>query len=145
MRLHTLILISLIFLGGFGGVEVSANATPQEKAGDQEAARVQEEVACTARLNQAQGIVLAPFFQLQRKDSKVWIERIIVTFLLAAPRDFQKYDLNNPAFRKMLYDLLQSDKPETAVQSQAAADLSQVLGMNIEAAVEISRSVIIVR
>jgi hypothetical protein len=146
MRLNSLIVILLIFSGAFCGFAISANAAPQEKvAGAQRVLQGQREITDKGPLDQEKKIILYPFFQTQRKDSKIWMERIIVTFLMSMPKDCLKYDLNSPAFRKMLYDLLQSEAPETAIQSQALASLSQQLGMNVDATVQISRSVIIVR
>jgi hypothetical protein len=141
MRLNTIIFVFLIFLGAFWGFSVSANATP----GAPESAQGQKEIAHGVPSNQAQKIVLSPFFRLQKRDSKVWIERILVTFLMARPLDCLKYDLNNPAFRKAIDDLLQSEEPGRAIESQAMNALNRQLGMNVDATVQISRSVIIVR
>ncbi len=141
MRLKNIIFILLVFLGALGGFTVRANATP----GAHELAQGQKEITVAIPSGQEQEIALSPFFLLQRKDSKVWIERIIVTFLMAQPKDCLKNDLNNPAFRKMLYDLLQSEEPETVIRSQAMASLNRQLGKNVDANVRISRSVIIVR
>jgi hypothetical protein len=94
---------------------------------------------------QEQKIVLYPFFRLQKKGSKAWVERILVTFRMAVPKDSLTYDFNNPSFRKMLYDLLQSGEPETTIQAQAVASLNRQLEKNIDATAQISRSVIIVR
>jgi len=141
MRLNNIIFVFLIFLGGFGAFSVSANATP----GVLESAQGQKEIAHGVPSNQAQKIVLSPFFRLQKRDSKVWIERILVTFLMARPLDCLKYDLNNPAFRKAIDDLLQSEELGRAIESQAMNALNRQLGMNVNATVQISRSVIIVR
>ena len=146
MRLNNRIFIFLIFLVAFGGFDIRANATIKEKgAGAQAVVQGPKEITDEVTLNQGQKIVLPPFFQLQRKDSKVWIERIIVTLLMAQPKDCLKCDFNSPAFRKWLYDLLQSEKPETTIQSQAVAGLSRQIGITVDAAVQISRAVIIVR
>ncbi len=141
MRLKNVTFFLLIFIGVLVGVTVSANATP----GAHELVQGQKEITNAVSSGQEQEIALSPFFLLRRKDSKVWIERIIVTFLMAPPKDYLKNDLNNPAFRKILYDLLQSEEPETVIQSQAMAGLNRQLGKNVAANVRISRSVIIVR
>ena len=141
MRLNNIIFIFLIFLGAFGAFSVSANATPRVP----ESTQGQEEIAHGVPSNQEQKIVLSPFFRLQKRDSNVWIERILVTFLMARPLDGLKYDLNNPAFRKAIYDLLQSEELGRAIESQAMNALNRQLGMNVDATVQISRSVIIVR
>ena len=146
MRVHSIIVMSLIFLGAIWSFPISAYATPKEKiAGAQEVMKGQKGTTDEVPSDKEHMMVLSPFFQLQKKDSKVWIERIIVTFLMTMPKDCHKHDLNSPTFRKMFYDLLQSEKPETAIQSQAVVSLSRELGMNIDATVQISRSVIIVR
>ncbi|MFZ2087361.1 MAG: hypothetical protein WAU47_02195, partial [Desulfobaccales bacterium] len=88
---------------------------------------------------------LAPFFLFQQKGPHVWIERVIVTFLMAAPKNTLKYDINNSNFRKMIYELLHSGKPEPAVQDQAMDNLNRQLNINLETTMQISRSVIIVR
>ena len=141
MRLNNIIFVFLIFLGAFGAFSVSANATPRVP----ESTQGQEEIAHGVPSNQEQKIVLSPFFRLQKRDSNVWIERILVTFLMARPLDGLKYDLNNPAFRKAIYDLLQSEELGRAIESQAMNALNRQLGMNVDATVQISRSVIIVR
>jgi len=141
VRLNNIIFVFLIFLGAFGAFSVSANATPRVP----ESTQGQEEIAHGVPSNQEQKIVLSPFFRLQKRDSNVWIERILVTFLMARPLDGLKYDLNNPAFRKAIYDLLQSEELGRAIESQAMNALNRQLGMNVDATVQISRSVIIVR
>ena len=90
-------------------------------------------------------IALAPFYRLQSYGSKAWIERILVTFTMAAPKNCLKYDFNDPTFRKMFFELLQSGEPEATIQAQAVAHLKRQVGMQIAPAVQISRSVLIVR
>jgi hypothetical protein len=146
MRSHSIILIVLIFLGTFWGFDISANAALQEKvAGALESVEGQKQMPEGTLPIQEQKIVLHPFFRLQKKDSKAWVERILVTFFVENPKDSLTYDFNNPTFRKTLYDLLQSEEPETTIQTQAVATLHHQLEKNIDATVHISRSVIIVR
>jgi hypothetical protein len=146
MRSHSIILIALILMGTLWGFDISANAALKEKvAGTLESVEGQKEISEGAPPIQEQKIILHPFFRLQKKGSKAWVERILVTFLMVIPQDSLKYDFNNPTFRKILYDLLQSGEPETAVQAQAVATLNRQLEKNIEATAQISRSVIIVR
>jgi hypothetical protein len=145
MRSFSIILISLIFLGTFSSFDISAEAALKEKvAGALDTAEGQKEIPQITPPIQAQKIVLQPFFRLRKKDSKAWVERILVTFLMAVPKDSLTYDFNNPTFRKILYDLLQSGEPEDAIQVQAVATLNRQLEKNIDATAEISRSVIIV-
>ena len=145
MRSHSIILIVLIFLGTFSGFDISANATLKEKvAGASDTVEGLKEISDSTPPIQEQKIVLHPFFRLQKKDSKAWVERILVTFLMAVPRDSLRYDFNNPTLRKMLYDLLQSGESEAHIQAQAVATLNRQLEKNIDATAQISRSVIIV-
>jgi len=148
MRLSStiLMLMPLVFLGALWSSARCDDATPKERiAGTQEVVQGQKGITDVVPSNKDQMVVLSPFYQLRRKDSKVWLERIIVTFLMEMPKDCLKYDFNSPTFRKGLYDLLQSENPKTAIQSQVLASLSRELGVNVEATMQISRSVIIVR
>jgi hypothetical protein len=145
MRSHIIILIALIFLGAFSGFDSRANATPQEKvAGALESVEGKKEIQDGIPPLSEQKIILHPFFRLQKKDSKAWIERILVTFLMTVPQGSLKYDFNNPNFRKTLYDLLQSGETETDIQARAVATLNRQLEKKIDATAQISRSVIIV-
>jgi len=146
MRSNHITVIILILFGVFWVSAISAHATTREKVpGDQEPVQSQMEIPNDGSSSiQDQKIVLSPFYQLQRKDFKVWTERIVVTFLIALPQGNPKLDLNCPDFRKMLYEMLQSGESETAIQAQAVASLGRQSGMNIDGAVQISRSVMIV-
>jgi hypothetical protein len=146
MRSHSIIFIALLLFTASWGFDISAHAALQEKIGGAtETVQGQQKIADGIPPIQEQRIVLYPFFRLQKKDSKAWVERILVTFLVAVPKDSLTYDFNNPNFRKMLYDLLQSGEPETIIQAQAVASLNRQLGKNIDATAQISRAVIIVR
>jgi hypothetical protein len=145
MRLLNYLVIVSMFLGGGWFSAINADAALNASVpGAQEVVQAQNDTTAVPP-EQAQKFILPPFYQLQRKDSKVWIERIIVTFLMAMPKDGLKDDLNNANFRKMVYELLQSGAPATAIQSQAVAGLSRQLGKTVEGTVQVSRSVIIVR
>lgn len=146
MRRSVTILIFLIAFGASWSCALNAGAVPQDKvAAVPKVPQGQKEITADNTLDKEKKIVLTPFFQPQRKDSRIWIERIIVTLLMAMPKDIPKYDLNNPTFRKMLYDLLLQDEPDAAIKSQVTASLSKQLGMPIDATIQISRSTIIVR
>jgi hypothetical protein len=146
MRSHSILSIALILFGAFWGFDTSANAALGEKAvGALETVAGQQKITEGTPPIQEQMVVLYPFFRLQKKGDKVWVERILVTFLMTVPKDSLAYDFNNPSFRKMLYDLLQSGEPETTIQAQAVASLHRQLEKNIDATAHISRSVIIVR
>jgi hypothetical protein len=92
---------------------------------------------------QEQVTVLDPFFVIRQKGAKVWVERIIVTLTLTTPEHTIKQELNGPMIRKMLYDLVQSGKPEDSCRMLAVAGLQRQLG--VEAEVHLSRSILIVR
>ncbi len=145
MRSPIIMFIALILLRTFCGVDISANAAFQEKAAEAlETVQSQKEIQDGTPPIQEQKIILHPFFRLQKKGSKAWVERILVTFLMAVPKDSLTYDFNNPTFRKMLYDLLQSGESETTIQAKAVASLNRQLQKNIDTTAHISRSVIIV-
>jgi hypothetical protein len=145
MRAHSIILIALIFLGTFAGFDGRVNAAPKEKVpAALESVEGKKEVQGGMPPIYEQKIILHPFFRLQKKDSKAWIERILVTFLMSAPKDSLTYDFNNPTFRKILYDLLQAGEPENNIKAQAVAMLNRQLEKKIDATAQISRSVIIV-
>lgn len=143
MRLLNYLVIFAILGGGGWLFEIEAYAAHDAGAtGAQGVVQAQKD---STAVEQAHKFVLPPFYQLQRKDSKIWMERILVTFLTAMPKDGLNDDLNNVNFRKMVYELLQSGAPAPTIQSQAVAGLSRQLGRAVEATVQISRSVIIVR
>jgi hypothetical protein len=146
MRSYSVIGIALILSAVFGGFDIIANAAFKEKApGSLETGSSQMEISGGTPPIQELKIVLHPFLRLQKKGAKVWVERILVTFLMAIPKDSLHYDFDNSVFRKMLYDLLQSGEPETTIQAKAVAGLHRQLEMDVDAAAQISRSVIIVR
>jgi hypothetical protein len=135
-------LISFVIAAFFG---IKVHAAPNERvAVIQESVQGPKESNNAVPLNKEQEIVLSPFFQLQNKGSIIGIERIFVTLLMTMPKDSVKYDFNSPTFRKMFYDLLQSEKMEFDIQSQVVANLSRQFGFNINASVHVSRSFIIV-
>jgi hypothetical protein len=144
MRLNNIwIYLVLLWIASLFGINV--HAAPNEKVAIvQESVHYPKESNHTVPLNKDQEIVLSPFFQLQNKGSIIGIERTIVTLLMKMPKDSVKYDFNSPTFRKMFYDLLQSGRPEYDIQSQALANLTRQLGFTIDAAVQVSRSFIIV-
>ena len=146
MRRPITILVFLITLGAFWNFAAVAEAVPQEKGAEvQKQARGLKATTEDSSLDKDKKIVLPPFFQPQKKDSRMWIERIIITFLMAMPKDLPKYDFNSPTLRKMLYDMLLSEEPDTAIKSQVLSSLNKQLGINIDATIQISRSTIIVR
>lgn len=90
-------------------------------------------------------IALAPFYRLQSNGSNVWVERTLVTLNITAPRNCLQQDFDNPTFRKMFYELLQSGEPEATIQAQAVNHVKRQGGMKDDPAVQISRSILIVR
>ena len=146
MRRPITILVFLIALGAFWSFAAVANAVLPEKGAEvQKQSQGPKAIPADSSLDKEKKIVLPPFFQPQKKDSRMWVERIIITFLMAMPKDLLKYDFNNPTFRKMLYDMLLSEEPDTAIKSQVLSSLNKQLGINVDATIQISRSTIIVR
>jgi len=94
---------------------------------------------------QEQKITVSPFFCLQSNGSKVWVERILVTFMVSASQNRLPDNLDNPTMRKMIYELLQSGEPPDTIQTQAVAHVQRQTGMKVSPTVQISRSVLIVR
>jgi hypothetical protein len=146
MRSASNILIFLICLGILLGFTTSADPALKEKL------RVPpREVEVRGKTPdgpppiQEQKIILDPFFTLRRNGSRVWVERIIVTLVIAVPKNCLQHDLNSPTLRKKLYSLLQTGEPETTIEAQALSYLNRQVGVKTNAAVQISRSVLIVR
>jgi hypothetical protein len=140
-------LITLLLLGVVIAILANcAKAAPEAKMTEaQRAAQVIQTRADGTPPMQEQVIVLDPFYLIRQKDAKVWVERIIVTLALTTPKPTVKHDLNGPMFRTLFYDLIQSGKPEDSIQTQAVAGLHRQLGMDADAEVHLSRSILIVR
>ena len=142
---HILIFLMLFvcFLGGFltGGDA----APPVKTAAVPGQSQTLGELSKGLSPMQEHKVALDPFYRLQSNGPRVWMERILVTFIIEAPKNILSQDFNNPAFRKMFYELLQSGDPEAAIQAQAVERLKQQVGTNIDPRVKISRSVLIVR
>lgn len=146
MRSFNYIVICMVFFICSVGFNTRLGATPKEKAvAAKEEAQSQSNIHYGTPPIQEQKIALNPFFRLQSNGSKVWVERILVTFTMALPKNHLEYDFDSPTFRKMFYDLFQSGELETNIQAQAVAELKRQVGMNVKPAVEISRSVLIMR
>lgn len=146
MRLfkHTLIYLTLLLCSV--SVYSKVGAAPHEKAvALREVTRAQAEIPDGLPPIQEQEIALTPFFRLQSNGSKVWIERILVTFMVAVPKNCIKDNFDNPTFRKMIYDLLQLGEKGATIQTQAVAHLKRQEGMKVDPTVQISRSVLIER
>jgi len=94
---------------------------------------------------QRQNVTLDPFFLLGGEGAKAWVERIIITLQVAVEKNCPQIDLTGPNFRKALYDLLLSGQPEAAIKQQALASLNQQAKREAVAAIDISRSILIVR
>jgi hypothetical protein len=132
-------IILVILLGLLKSLYV--NASIIQRAGNEVSGQLALNEAASS---QHQKMVLSPFFLLQKKEAKVWIERVIVTLTVTLPKNCRQDDLNSPASRKILYELLQSQEQEVSIQSQALDGLSRIMGMNLDATMQISRSTIIV-
>ncbi len=125
MRPPNTIIVFLIALGACWSLVAGASAALQEKGAEVQKQAQGQKVITADSLDKEKQLVLPPFFQPQKKDSRIWIERIIITFLMAMPKDLLKYDFNNPTFRKMLYDMLQSEEPDTAIKFQVLSSLNK--------------------
>ena len=145
MHLKKLMILLVILVGTFCGLASSAAVPPKATIGVEGPAVVQGPKKIPDGLPplEEHRVDLAPFFLLQQKGPHVWLERVIVRFMMAAPKDSLK-DVHSPNFRKIIYELLHSGKPAAQVQEKAVAGLNRQLNMNLEATVQVSRSVIIV-
>lgn len=92
-----------------------------------------------------QNVTLDPFFLLRGEGAKAWVERVIVTLQVAVEKNCPKIDITGPTCRKALYDLLLSGQPEVAIKHQALTSLNRQAKMEAVAAIDISRSILIVR
>jgi hypothetical protein len=146
MRILNHVLIVLIFLICSVVFCPKLEAAPQERAmAANGATRAQAEVPDGPPRRQEQKIALTPFFRLRSNGSRVWVERILVTFLVAAPRNCLPKNFDNPTLRKMINDLIQSGEPAATIQTKAVAQVQRQTEMKVQPTVQISRSVLIVR
>jgi hypothetical protein len=145
MYLKELMISLVIFVGVFYGLASSAAVPPKATLGVEgpEVLQGPKKIPDDLPPLEEHREDLAPFFLLQQKGPHVWLERVIVRFMTAAPKDSLK-DLNNPNLRRIIYELLHSRKPEAMLQEQVVAGLNRQLNMDLEASVQVSRSVIIV-
>lgn len=142
----TNILIFLICLGILLGFTTSADPARKAKtAVPPKEVQVRGKTPDGSPPIQEQKIILDPFFRLRRNGSRVWVERIIVTLVMAVPKNSLQDDFNSPTLRKKIYSLLQTGEPETTIEAQALSYLNRQVGVKTNAAVQISRSVLIVR
>ena len=142
--LNHIFIWSILFICSMG-LASRLDAAAKEKAVTANDAIPAAEIPDGSAPVQEQKLVISPFFRLQSNGSKVWVERILVTFMVAAPKNCLPDNLDNPALRKMIYDLLQLGELETTIQTQALAHVQRQTGMNVRPTVKISRSVLIVR
>jgi len=146
MRLFTHVLMCLLFIQYSVCLPSRVDAGPAKKAAVADGeSRVSMEMPEGPSPILERRVSLAPFYLLQSKGSKVWMERVLVNFSLAAPANRLKHDFDNPTFRKKLYELLRSSDPEATIQTEAVAQLQRQVGEEIDPTVQISRSVLIVR
>lgn len=146
MHSFNYVLIYIILLICSVGLCTRVDATPNDKGMIASGAtRAQVEVPDVSHLIQEHKITLSPFYLIQRNGSNVWVERILVTFTAALQNNSLKYDFDNPTFRKVFYNLMQSGESETIIQAQSVAELKRQIGMNVDPNVQISRSVLVMR
>ncbi|MGQ9687606.1 MAG: hypothetical protein ACUVXF_02285 [Desulfobaccales bacterium] len=92
-----------------------------------------------------QVITLDPFFFIRKKDTKVWVERILVAVAMLMPKDTLRHDCNTPALRQLVYEMLQSGEPEETLQTRIAAGVQKQVGQDLNVKVHLSRDILIVR
>ncbi len=85
-------------------------------------------------------ITLEPFFLVQDKGGRVWVERIIVT-LTGDPGD----DLASPRMRAVLFDLLKTRQMEKLGQGEIISSLNQHLGGNQVISAKVDKSILLLR
>jgi hypothetical protein len=117
----------------FWGLSLPSLPTPptpplKQRCPTQGAAQVIQTMADGTPPMQEQVTVLDPFFLIRQKDAKVWVERIIVTLALTTPKPTVKHDLNGPMFRKIVYDLVQSGKPEDSMPNSGSGRFTPSTG-----------------
>ena len=146
MRILNHILICIIlFICSVGFVSRLDAATKERTTAVSSATGALAEIPDGPPLIQEQKITISPFFRLHSNGSKVWVERILVTFMVTAPKACPPDDLDNPPLRKMIYDLLQSGQTSTTIQTQVSSHVQRQMGMKVRPSIQISRSVLIVR
>ncbi|MEJ2069966.1 MAG: hypothetical protein P8X65_12240 [Syntrophobacterales bacterium] len=146
MRILNHILICIIlFICSVGFVSRLDAATKERTTAVSSATGALAEIPDGPPLIQEQKITISPFFRLHSNGSKVWVERLLVTFMVAAPKNCLPDNLDNPTLRKTIYDLLQSGETAATIQTQAVTHVQRQTGMKLRPTVQISRSVLIVR
>jgi hypothetical protein len=86
-----------------------------------------------------QKIVLEPFYLIQEKHAKVWIERVILTLNLDQLRKLTT-TFNHPHQRSMIFELITSHPEPDLLPTKVQAALNHMLGDPIVTAVHLSRS-----
>jgi hypothetical protein len=86
-----------------------------------------------------QTIALEPFYLIQEKEAKVWIERIIVTLELDQSRRLTMV-FNCPHQRSRIFDILISEPKKGPLAAKVQAALNQTLGEPAVTSAHLSRS-----
>lgn len=84
-------------------------------------------------------IVLEPFYLIQKRRDKVWIERVILTVRLD-PSHASLDELNHPHQRGLIYEIIVSDPEQDALPARVQAALNQASGAPVITSVHLSRS-----
>ena len=135
MKKNNIFFVLLILL--MLGLTINA-AGPSENA-PQDAIPVATSTGNRKVFSSQQKIVLEPFYLIQEKDAKVWIERVILTLTLGQLRKLTT-TFNHPRQRSMLFELIISHPEPDLLPTKVQASLNQMLGEPVVTAVHLSRS-----
>jgi|UniRef100_A0A7C5EMV0 hypothetical protein len=80
-------------------------------------------------------VTLAPFYLIQEKAAKVWIERVIVSI----EGEKTAKELNQPRVRNVLFEILLSEPEKSAWPAKMQAAMEQVLGKTAVHSVHLSQ------
>jgi hypothetical protein len=86
-----------------------------------------------------QTIALEPFYLIEEKGPKMWIERVIVTLEVGQIR-LSATEFNKPEQRSRIFDILVAEPEKGPVPSMVKEALNQTLGEASVSSVQLSRS-----
>ncbi|MDI6852509.1 MAG: hypothetical protein QME75_02740 [Deltaproteobacteria bacterium] len=84
-------------------------------------------------------VTLEPFYLIQEQGEKVWIERVIMTFMLDHSQKLSIY-AGHPEQRSMLFDILASESDQDCLPAKVKAAMNKALGIPVISSVHLSRS-----
>lgn len=86
-----------------------------------------------------QRMTLEPFYLIQEKAAKAWVERIIVTIELNQDKKITA-EFDHPHLRSLLFNILISEPEKSALPDKMQAALNQALGKAAVTSVHLRRS-----